>query len=393
MFFTQECQRVAVVGLGGVGKTQVALRFAYWAKENKPEYSIFWVPALSDASFEQAYTEMARKLPGRKDTDNEDLKESVRRYLNSSAAGPWLLIVDNADDMDVLFGKPDAGGGISQHLPEHEKGLVLFTTRSREVAMSVAGSDIIELCEMDEHEAMSFLYKSVFQKDLLYDKSTATDLLKELTYLPLAITQVAAYLNRNQATVAEYLVLLRGTEQDITSLMSREFQDSSRYKGSQNAVATTWLVSFEQICKSDSAAADLLSFMSCIEPKAIPRSILPGLGVEEQMFHAIGTLCAYAFLVRRGESETFDMHSLVHLATRIWIQKQGLVAQTTDEAIRHLAETFPSDDYANRTLWRAYLPHALRVLQGRERNEMEERSNLSIRVDNVSRRMDRLGKQ
>lgn len=100
------------------------------------------MPALSDASFEQAYTEIARKLPGCKDTD-EDPKESVQQYLSSAAAGPWLLIVDNPDDIDVLFGKSGGGGGINQYLPESEKCLVLFTTRSREVAVSVVGSDII----------------------------------------------------------------------------------------------------------------------------------------------------------------------------------------------------------------------------------------------------------
>ncbi len=104
-------------------------------------------------------------------------------------------------------------------------------------------------------------------------------------------------------------------------MMSRQFQDSTRYPGSQNAVATTWLVSFNQISKSDSAAAELLSFLSLIEPKAIPQSILPGSG-SEQMVHAIGTLCGYAFVTRRGDDPVFDMHRLVNLATRIWTSKR-----------------------------------------------------------------------
>lgn len=70
------------------------------------------------------------------------------------------------------------------------------------------------------------------------------------------------------------------------------------------------------------------------------------------------------------------MHSLVYLATRIWIQKQGHAKQTTERAIRHLAKIFPSQDYANRTFWRAYLPHALMALQKREVNEIEERPSL-----------------
>jgi hypothetical protein len=380
MLFIQKEQKVALVGLGGIGKTQVTLQFAYWTKKNRPEYSVFWVPALSKGSFEQAYTEIAKVLAIGKSTEIEDIKESVRRYLSSQRAGPWLLVVDNADDMDVLFETSDTLGSIGEYLPESENGVILFTTRSREVAGSVAGSNMVELQEMDPKEATSFLEKSLFQKDLLRDDAATAELLTELTHLPLAITQAAAYLNRNQVSIADYLGLLRGTEQDMIGLMSRSFQDSTRYRGSQNAVATTWLVSFDQIRKSDSIAADLLSFISCIEPKAIPRMILPSSQPEERVVHAIGTLCMYSFMVRRGGSRIFDMHSLVHLATRIWVQKHALTVQTTEKAIRHLAIVFPSDDYANRNLWREYLPHALRALQASERRDMEEKYDLYMWV-------------
>ena len=54
------------------------------------------------------------------------------------------------------------------------------------------------------------------------------------------------------------------------------------------------------------------------------------------MVHAVGTLCGYAFLTRRGDSKVFDMHSLVHLATRIWIQGEGRTATTKEKAHRGL---------------------------------------------------------
>jgi tetratricopeptide (TPR) repeat protein len=323
---------------------------------------------------------MAKKLAIRPSAENEDLKESVRRHLSSERAGPWLLVLDNADDLDVLFKSSDKPGGAVEYLPESEDGLILFTTRSREVAVSVAGSDVVELHEMDSQEAISFLEKSLIRKDLLRDTAAAAELLDELNHLPLAITQAAAYLNTNQVSVAEYLVLLRGTEQDMIGLMSRTFRDSTRYKGSQNAVATTWLVSFDQILKSDSIAADLLSFISRIEPKAIPRSILPNSPSKEQMVHAIGKLCAYAFVIKRGKSEIFDMHGLVHMATRIWIEMQGRARQTTKDAIEHLAVVLPSNNYKNRDLWREYLPHVLRVLQRSTGPDIDERYDLYARV-------------
>jgi hypothetical protein len=161
---------------------------------------------------------------------------------------------------------------------------------------------MVELSEMNVEEAKSLLTKRLVRKDSLDDEKGVTALLEQLTYLPLAITQAGAYLNRNRVSIATYLELLRGTEQDVVGLMSREFHDSTRYQGSGNAVATTWLVSFHQIQKSDAAAADLLSFLSCIEAKAIPQSLLPPLPSEEAMVYATGTLDGYAFLVSDANS-------------------------------------------------------------------------------------------
>jgi hypothetical protein len=110
LLFIQGSQKVALVGLGGMGKTQVALELAHWTKHNKPDHSVFWVPALSAATFEQAYVEIARVLRVKKRSEEEDLKELVRRHLSSDAAGPWLLILDNADDMEMVR-------NVTQYLP------------------------------------------------------------------------------------------------------------------------------------------------------------------------------------------------------------------------------------------------------------------------------------
>ncbi|KAI0439883.1 hypothetical protein F4803DRAFT_529566 [Xylaria telfairii] len=379
LFVSKECQRLAVVGLGGVGKTQVALQLAYWVKEAKPDYSVFWVSALSDGSFEQAYTEMARQLDIQI-RGNEDLNECVRRYFESERAGKWLMIVDNADDNEIVFGPSDKPGGIDKYLPESNNGLTVFTTRSREVAVDVAKNNLVDLHEMSVDEATEFLKKALSNKQLLQDITTTKELFQELTYLPLAIAQAAAYLNKNtQMSIGKYLALLRGTERDLVSLMSREFRDNTRYRESQNAVATTWLVSFDQIRRSDSNAAKLLSFLSCIEPKAIPRSILPKPLVEEEMEHAIGMLCGYAFLVQR-EEDMFDMHRLVHIAIRVWVQKENSIRETKTSAIQHLASIFPFSYKENRSLWRQYLPHAQHALQVSQDYQDKERVELFYRV-------------
>ncbi|KAI0616520.1 Pfs Nucleoside phosphorylase [Pyrenophora tritici-repentis] len=349
----QDCQKMSIVGLGGTGKTQVALQFAYEVKEAQPEWSILWVPALSIESFEQACTEIVHALHIPQAADEKDGKELVKAWLSSGDAGRWLLVVDNADDADIFFGVGQRRG-IFDYLPKSEQGIVIYTTRTMEVAVSLTQGDVLELGAMNWQDAREFLSNSLVCKALLRDTAMTDTLLDELTCLPLAITQAAAYINRNRISILKYLQLLRSTDQGLISLMSREFRDDTRYKGSSNAVATTWVVSFSQIRKHDVVAAELLAFMSCIEWKAIPRSLLPCVHSETRMEEAVGTLCGYSFLARRGSDlpeankerdgitgadseEWFDMHRLVHLAMRIWIKKDGHAAEVVENAVRHVA--------------------------------------------------------
>ncbi|EJT68837.1 hypothetical protein GGTG_13590 [Gaeumannomyces tritici R3-111a-1] len=353
-------QRVALVGLGGIGKTQVALQLAYSTWENKSGWSVLWVVALSMASFEQACVDILRKLRipfG----EGEGAKDTFHRHFSSATAGKWLLIVDNADDWDIVFGQGDEGG-INDYLPQSSGSRILFTTRSRKVATSVVRNNIVDLLKMSRGEAREFLGKSLAETNLP-PENTIDEFLKELAHLPLAITQAAAYMNENQVSIAEYLRIFRNTDRDRVELLAAKFTDNTRYKETQTVVATTWIISFEQIHRINADAAKLLSFAAYVEPKAIPRSMLPSVGTEQRMTAAIGLLCGYAFLGKRGDSGMFDMHSLVHLAIREWVKGKGDAEKTTEDALAQMAEVFPSDEWENRERWRQYMPHALKMVQ------------------------------
>ncbi|KAH7162472.1 acyl transferase/acyl hydrolase/lysophospholipase [Dactylonectria estremocensis] len=356
--------QVALVGLGGMGKTQVALHLAHWTKDNKPGYSVFWMPAFSLASFEQACTELTKKL-GIRCAEDDDAKVSMQQYLGSKEAGSWLLIIDNIDEMVVLDGSPQEFGGILDFLPQSDDGRTLFTTRSREVAVTAVGDTVVKLSEMNQEEATSFLAKSLIHKEQLQLEEAVTELLARLTNLPLAIAQAAAYLNMNQVSITEYLRLFKNTDKDMIELLSSRFRDCTHYHRTQGAVATTWTISFNQIHEHDRPAASLLSFIAFTEPKAIPRSLLPALETEQQLTRAIGTLCGYGFLSQRDDDEIYDMHSLVHLATQAWSEDQDDADKSRQEALAHLTDVFPTDEWENRELWRQYLPHSLRALEMR----------------------------
>ncbi|KAM0082396.1 hypothetical protein ACKRZS_005380 [Fusarium odoratissimum] len=350
-------QRVALVGLGGVGKTQIALQLAHLVKKEDQadrNYSVIWMPALSMASFEQACTKMISDF-GIEQKGEETPKDAFKSFLNSEKAGKWFLIMDNADDIETLYGTAEAPGGINQFIPDCDHGYILFTTRSREVAVSVAQSNIVKLSEMNDEDAKALLKGSLIEKNQMQDTALIDKLLQELAYLPLAITQASAYMKANEISVNEYLRLLQNTDQDMVELLSCGFRDSTHYDPSQGAVATTWIVSFNQIRALHEDAATLLSITACLEPKAIPRALFPPLGSEQKLTRAIGTLCGYSFLSKREDGETFDMHSLVHLATQRWNQDDGLEKGICQMAVAHIAEAFPCDDWDKRERgWRPY---------------------------------------
>jgi tetratricopeptide (TPR) repeat protein len=330
-------------------------------------------------TFEQACTEIARVLGISQSHHNkEDIRHEVVQRLSAKTTGRWLLVVDNVDDLDMLYEK-EQEQGLLEFLPESDLGLTLFTTRYYEVAQCVAGSDVVEVAKMQTQEAIDLFHK-LLQRTPLHHDAPIKDLLSELDCLPLAITQAAAYINSNRSSISDYLRLLKKTEQDAVTLMSTEFRDNTRYRNSINAVAKTWMISFNQIHKHNEVAAGLLAFISQIEWKAIPYSILPAAEPEAQMAGAIGTLCSYSFLERRQHGEMFDMHRLVYLATRIWIRQNGREAKTRKVALKHLSKVFPSDDYKDRKIWQSYMPHVARIYAAGQSEDTKANSDLCLGI-------------
>ncbi|KAK4867695.1 hypothetical protein LT330_001205 [Penicillium expansum] len=369
MLFSPDKQRkVAITGLGGVGKTQVAIEIAYRAQARRGECSIFWIQATSSETLERTYLQIAQhlQLPGLED-QQADAKKLLRDYLNDRNVGQWLLIYDNADDIDMWFDEATSNTkpqGLSNYVPWNSSGSVLFTTRFKKVASKLAKADVIELPHMDKQMAEKLLSKRLSTPALLDDKDATILLLEQLTFLPLAIVQAASYINENSlAALSDYLLLLSEQESDVIDLLSEEFHDDWRTRDTKNPVATTWLISFERIQSTSSLAAEILSFMACIEPIGIPKSLLPQVLSKRKWMEAIGVLKAYSFVSDRSENETFNLHRLVHLAMRNWLKRDGKLSDWTTKTLTRLEGVFPEDDYRNRDVWSAYMPHALILIK------------------------------
>ncbi|KAL5047304.1 P-loop containing nucleoside triphosphate hydrolase protein [Aspergillus fruticulosus] len=373
---TSRQHKVAITGLGGVGKTQIALEFAYRTQQLRPECSIFWIPATNFESLQRTYFHIAQQLQlTGLEEEGADAKKLVKDCLCDSSAGQWLLIFDNADDIDMWFGKPEGTTEpcqLSDYVPWSRTGSVLFTTRFTKVASKLAMQNVIRVPELDEAGALELLSERLVDKSLLQDRDQAALLLKQLTYLPLAIVQAASYVNENcLSTLLDYLSLLSAKEEEVIDLLSEEFEDDWRPHDTTNPVATTWLISFERVQRTNCLATDILSFMACIEPTEIPESLLPLPQGESRK----------ALVDPSGRpTKSFDLHRLVHLVTRNWLRRIGSLSEWTLATLTRLEEIFPNEDHINRDKWKTYLPHALGLLGRDEVQDIKKRYELLYKV-------------
>lgn len=365
---TERTQRTAVDGLGGIGKTQIALEIACRIRDKHPDCSVFWVPAIDATSFENAYREIGRELRVRGiDQYNADVKSLVNAALSHRDSGTWLLVVDNADDAKLLLDKTTSS--LAQYLPSNKNGSILFTTRNRGVAVDLVGTqpeDIITVGEMDRDEARQLLTMGL-KDEQVRDAASTASLLDLLANLPLAIKQATSYMAKTGITITRYLDDYRSSNADesMAKLLSRDFEDRTRYRGTNNPVATTWLISFEHISRDNQLAAEYLRLICFFAEKDIPTSLLRRADDGLQFDEAIGVLKAYAFITQREDQDSFDIHRLVSLAMRNWLDSKGEHVEYRAKAIQRVAQVLPYPDHENRDVWTKYLPHAQSVLHRR----------------------------
>ncbi|KAM0471568.1 hypothetical protein ACHAPX_009224 [Trichoderma viride] len=356
-----DCQRTAVEGLGGIGKTQIALEAAFRLHDAHPDCSIFWVPAVEAAGFENAYREIGQSLGvAGIDEESADVKTLVKSALSCKDAGTWLLIVDNADDADLVCGPT----GLLSFLPFSRMGSILFTTRNHQttVELDIPETGVVSMPGMSQTEATELLQRSL-KESQTQDAESLTNLLDFLAYLPLAIKQASAYMAKTGMMISKYLQHCRASDKNMIKLLSKDFEDRGRYRGIENAVAATWLISFEQISRDYPLAIQYLRSMCFLAEKEIPASLLWTTDDELEAGEAIGALKAYALITERTGQELYDMHRLVRLATRNWLENDGEFETYVTATLHRLNKVFPRPEYENRVDWLQYLPHALTALK------------------------------
>ncbi|RKK79586.1 hypothetical protein BFJ71_g16170 [Fusarium oxysporum] len=382
------CQRTVIQGLGGIGKTQIALEVAFRLRDTDPSCSVFWVPAVDATTFENAYRDIGQRLGvAGLDDDKADVKALVQAAMSREDTDRWLLIIDNADDPELMFGP----GALTQYLPCSTKGSILFTTRTREVTerLDIYAAGIIEPTKMKREEAREML-QARLREDQVLDRASTDSLLNFLDDLPLAIRQASAYMFKTGISTARYLEYCLSSDATLVKLLSREFEDRGRYDRIKNPVATTWLISFEHISRDSPRAGEYLEFMCFLAERDIPISLLPAASDEMETEEAVGTLEAYGFITRREEGESLDMHRLVRLAMWNWLRQEGQARQRYCDVVQRLDEVFPFPEHENREIWMRYMAHAQRVVESDE--ECEDEEAMSGLLFNVAEALSRQGR-
>jgi tetratricopeptide (TPR) repeat protein len=338
-------QTGAIHGLGGVGKTELALEFAH---RFAADYDIvWWITAEQPTSVTADLAGLAEELGIARVADQGEM---VRRLFGElRGRDRWLLVYDNAERPETLAGLLPPGGG----------GRLLVT--SRYGAWGRLGS-ALRLDILTREEAVAFLARRTGATDA----STLGVLAGELGDLPLALEEAAAYLEETHTDVGEYLQLVRERARELFGLD----QPPADEHGDQRRVATIWSLSLERVHQEAPAAEALLRLCAFLASDDIPRALLQEHAdvLPEELAEAVGDPLTYNRLlgaVGRYSLATvtptsLGIHRLVQAVLQARLGADGERAWTT-AAVGLLLASFPDQSWEVQT-WSAcerLLPHVL----------------------------------
>ena len=357
-------------------KSQLAIEYAHRVAEKYTDRWVFWVHAGTQARVEQGFRRIADaiNLPGRQQP-KADILELVHNWLSIERNGKWLIILDSSDDIDVFYGARGAQDSqpLASYLPQSQNGTVLITSRDKSVARRLTGDgrNIIEVGPMVQDEAVLLLEKRLGP---LSDQRIAAELVQALYHVPLAISQAAGYIQARapRTSLAQYLTEFREGDRRRTKLLGHDSGELRRDGSASNAIFTTWQISFDYIRTKRPSAADLLSLMSFFDRQGIPESLLKpskeakdeaedqsanGWGVsssnssnddtDEAFDDDVAILRDFCLIAVSEEEDAFEMHRLVQLSTRKWLEANGDQEKFKQQFVIQMADAFPTEEHRN----------------------------------------------
>jgi tetratricopeptide (TPR) repeat protein len=289
----------SITGMGGVGKTQTALEYAYRYADKYD--CIWWVTTETDATVLDSYRQFASKK-NLVDSDTKD-SEVIQAVLNwMDTHDKWLFIYDNAEDVK----------GDTSWWPRNVRGNALITTRNPHIQIAQR----IDVEVFTPENAVAFLEKRTGRENT---SGGAARLAERLGYFPLALEQAAAYIKTNEISFDEYLELLATS--GLTLL-----EDTDGVLDYNLSVSATLKVSIKKITLP--AATQLLCLCAYFAPEniapgffAASAELLPEL-LKNEMSDPRNSgklwkeLTRYSLLKKQDDGKGYSMHRLLQEVVR-----------------------------------------------------------------------------
>lgn len=367
-------------GLGGVGKTEVALQFVYiYARQFQ---HIFWcdvsigmVPGLA-----QCLERLIRSTdPWRTLPDTYTSAQEMLHWFSTNK--DWLLVLDNADEPQMIY----------PYLGRLKDGRVIITSRARDSdSRNIPRS--IELLPFTKKESRSFLQRRTGDALDSTERECADRLALELGYLPLALEQAAAHVETSKSKFSHYLTAYVNLRAEVFP----EFADDAPESQQRKNVRTTWEMNFRAIVENAPACMDLLRIGALTSAYRIPEELivagsrrlgpliadfLDGITQNPLLLDdLLAPALSHSLITRDPADNSFSMHPLVQEVLiakmkktgelNLWLERLiGLITSLYDQHMSTILANMPifvgSIEYGNE-IFRVTTPsletHAARAL-------------------------------
>ncbi len=371
-------QKQAISGLGGIGKTQIAVEYAYRHKDSYN--SILWINAENEASLAKSVAEIAEAidLPGKKSQEQEIIFSSFKNWMKRERV--WLLILDNVDDMKFF----------NEFVPTGFLGSVLITTRRR----ATGQAHELHVEEMEDEGILLLLRRSgvIGEKEEIEKApeealNNAKEINKKFDGLPLALEQAGAYIKETGINLEKFLELFEAFGKDFL----KEKPETQDYPQS---VAQVFAMSLEKTEKESPEAGELIRLCAFFDADSIPEIIfkegkehlsqrLKEVAGNEFKWNGLITKASKFSLIKRtqsGESlsndqkenqrgESLRIHRLAQQVFRDGLQDPKSWAE---KAIKALNGAFPdAEKFENWYLCRQLFPSVKALTDLTSDNDLE----------------------
>ena len=317
--------RAAVQGMGGVGKTALAVEYAY--RYRNLYAGVWWCPAETRTGLLTALAALAVQL-GAAAADEPDLEKAARAGIRRLAEqrATWLLVYDNV-------ASPEA---IGEFLPA-SGARVLITSRFSDWAEF---AEEVSLDVLPPDEAAAFLQNRAGRRD----PDGAASLAAALGYLPLALDHAAAYCKRTQMRFADYAA-------KAASLIAQKPRGASYPR----SVAVTFDLAIAAAAQDCPEAETLMAYLAQCAPERIPLTLADGALDDEAARSAALLALSEVSLVKHDPFDdgtpAVTVHRLVQAVAKSRAEANGTALQAAERLLARLAAIYPEDGYYNPASW------------------------------------------